>query len=636
MAPVKPRPYSDFLTPSLHRRFTRVLGHALLVSYLLSIWMGQWYSWIWSWFPIGVVGVRALGLLLPILTLLIPRVAQFHVGKRNTTSPFETWLKYALTKTSFVTFAAHVLSAWVFGEIYIASRPTSTRLGATDPGKLHERIRLNERPLYLRFLFVTLGVIEACIYLWKDYDRIDLKAVKPKQDRKTAEAAAAGEDDRVKDTATLLSYQTLVKLAWHAGISASVAFGVGTFVYFAILRTVLWEWNAWFWRMMLFSFGKSTRPTGLPPFGELVLMFAAEGTLLGLLWGFVNESFDLYMAQDPLKAGQPITNDSKDPNGSLLSGLKSKKEQTKNVAFLELALITERFPERRKAIYDDAERPKGEMYKQVSDICIAEVKEIARRINVVNSDLKPESNDGNAKPPAPVELVPRISVPLSDGAKMAAAVPAPTTTREMFERSATQFAHLHSSPENVEKNVARGLLKAGQGKAIESAQKAMTTWESYKHHLASSPIGYPFRRSLSRTANTVILGAPYSRQSLIINAITVLANLTVFSLEEDVLGQFNQKVPEIVRALTLAIKSIEAYMAGLPVHWSDVDTLALPESQRKKVPEVEDLLNTLKVALRKVLGSFNEYLTGMGLSRVEIREAKEVVSEGQPMMMARG
>jgi len=61
----------------------------------------------------------------------------------------------------------------------------------------------------------------------------------------------------------------------------------------------------------------------------LVAQFAAEGTLLVLLWEFVNKAFDVYIAQEPLKNNKPITSDSKDPNGTLLNGLKSKKETAK-------------------------------------------------------------------------------------------------------------------------------------------------------------------------------------------------------------------------------------------------------------------------------------------------------------------
>lgn len=53
------------------------------------------------------------------------------------------------------------------------------------------------------------------------------------------------------------------------------------------------------------------------------------GFLLIVLWDFANAAFSSYVAQEPLKNDRPITYESKDPNGSLLTGLKGKKLQTR-------------------------------------------------------------------------------------------------------------------------------------------------------------------------------------------------------------------------------------------------------------------------------------------------------------------
>lgn len=44
------------------------------------------------------------------------------------------------------------------------------------------------------------------------------------------------------------------------------------------------------------------------------------------LWDTCNTAFTLKMGEEPLKNERPLTNDAQDPNGSLLNGLKSKKE----------------------------------------------------------------------------------------------------------------------------------------------------------------------------------------------------------------------------------------------------------------------------------------------------------------------
>lgn len=53
--------------------------------------------------------------------------------------------------------------------------------------------------------------------------------------------------------------------------------------------------------------------------------------MLTYLWEFANTAMTIYLSKEPIKKDKelklkPITSDSKDPNGSLLSGLRAKKE----------------------------------------------------------------------------------------------------------------------------------------------------------------------------------------------------------------------------------------------------------------------------------------------------------------------
>ncbi len=44
-----------------------------------------------------------------------------------------------------------------------------------------------------------------------------------------------------------------------------------------------------------------------------------------IMWEFANAAFGVFVSQEPLKKGRPLTDDTKDSNGSLLAGLKAKK-----------------------------------------------------------------------------------------------------------------------------------------------------------------------------------------------------------------------------------------------------------------------------------------------------------------------
>jgi nucleoporin NDC1 len=162
-------------------------------------------------------------------------------------------------------------------------------------------------------------------------------------------------------------------------------------------------------------------------------------------------------------------------------------------------------------------------------------------------------------------------------------------------------------------------------KAQEGAREAESFFTKYYGMFVGSPIGALFQQSLQRTSNIVVLGAPYSRISLVCNAITALTNLAVFSLSQDTLGRFHEGIPDIVRVFTVALNKIDEYMATVPIHSSDKETLSKPEAEQRKVPEVDEVRECLREGLEKILGGFNEYLTGFGMTRLEILDAKKAV-----------
>jgi nucleoporin NDC1 len=177
----------------------------------------------------------------------------------------------------------------------------------------------------------------------------------------------------------------------------------------------------------------------------------------------------------------------------------------------------------------------------------------------------------------------------------------------------------------------------GMKKAQEGVQQADSFASLISTKVLSSPIGWVFSQSLPRRARMIVLGAPYSRISLICNAVTALTNLTMFSISQDTLGRFHQGVPDMIRIFTQAVNKIDEYMSKVEIHWSDRDTLAKPEAERKKVPEIEQVRECLQEGLEKILGSFADYLSSMGMSRLEIMEAnKAAKSAKKPEMSQAG
>lgn len=283
------------------------------------------------------------------------------------------------------------------------------------------------------------------------------------------------------------------------------------------------------------------------------------------------------------------------------------------------------------------DRKKGPTFQQVTDVCLAELKLLIQRISIgLDPTYNPDAATGAQQSAPPLNLVPQISQPLRSDKQVATVPPQPSTKWEHIEAATAGIAKSHSAPGNSQQAYGREAINKGVKKAQEGAREAESVINVYYNKLVSSPLGKPFCQSLQRTASIVVLGAPYSRISLICNAVTALANLAVFSLSQDSLGRFHQGVPEIVRVFTTAISKIDEYMTKVEIHWSDNRTLKKPEAERRKVPQVEQVRECLRDGLEKILGSFNEYLSGMGLTKVEILEAKKVAGarKGPEMIQA--
>jgi len=128
------RPYRDFFTPFLHRKFTSSALLTLGVCYIEAVWMGQW-DIFWQWFPFGRAGLRTSMLFISILSIYILRVAQLHIGARTTVSPLHTLQQQMLKFSTLQTLGWYSFSAWFFCEVYIWSTSVDANLAMVDPGK---------------------------------------------------------------------------------------------------------------------------------------------------------------------------------------------------------------------------------------------------------------------------------------------------------------------------------------------------------------------------------------------------------------------------------------------------------------------------------------------------------------------
>ncbi|KAI8934382.1 hypothetical protein NX059_009118 [Plenodomus lindquistii] len=612
------RPYKDYLTPALHQRFTHASGYTLFLCYLIAAWQGEVKNLYWMFTPFGYTGLRTLILFIPALTIYVLRVAQWHVGTRHTVNPAATVYKYLFRSATIFTPAFYVFSSWIFVEAYLWSRAPGHKLGTTELGREYERIKLNERRVYLHWAFFVLALAQAGVHLWKDYDKIDIPALKPDN------AAAAATKKSPKPYMVL--FRGFPSIAAKAASLAGASWVAASASYFLVVRRPLWA--IWYpIARNLWSLAKTSKPTGLSPYAPLVIQIITEGFLLVLMWEVVNKAFDLYIAQEPLKNDKPITDDSKDPNGTLLNGLKSKKDAVKAIAFWELALITSSFPTRRSTIYSEVERKKGETFQQITSICLSEIKLLIERLNMAtdpNYIPTPPPTTSSTTTPT-IALVPQISQPLRDDKSVTTVPPAPTDSWSHLSTATTGIVKAHSSPTNSRDALARDALQKGLIKAKQGKQHATTFLSSAYSALVASPLGTFFHTPLHRTLNVVVLGAPYSRASMLCNAITALTNLTTYSMAEDKLGRYQNCVADIIRTFTKALLALEGYVDMLGTSFESISGGGGGGGGEEGMQSVLLVREALRVGLGRIVDVFEVYLDRLGVSRVEIGEVRKAL-----------
>jgi len=171
-------------------------------------------------------------------------------------------------------------------------------------------------------MFMCLAFYQSMAHLYHDYDRVRFPAEQIK------DSAVTKNHQEITTTLAKLK-KSLYPIAQTSLFRIMTVSILGPIIYVALLRSITWNWTYLVARQ-LFTLPKSAKLTTLPPFvADLIGRFLVEGFLLTFLWEFANTAFGIFAAQEPLKKGQPLTSDSSDPNGSLLAGLRAKKEVPK-------------------------------------------------------------------------------------------------------------------------------------------------------------------------------------------------------------------------------------------------------------------------------------------------------------------
>ena len=518
-----------------------------------------------------------------------------------------------MTPQTLEAIVSYTLSSWLFSQIYLWSATEDMAWVSIQPG-VGGRVRLNEKPIFFTAHFLVLGVVHGALHISRDDDRLRLNAARLHADDAPAAEPPKPWSARLMKEVPLLAHRALVQTL--AVLVLNIVF------YHAVLRSLAWRVALAIFRPFYTMPKTNLAPTthGGMSFPLWVKCSGASFMLL-FLWLAGNRMFSMFLVRPPLKNGNPLTSESKDQNGSLLNGLKSKKLPIKvSILFSfyalfkadfdqcfatwELALIARDFQARRQAIYQDIDRKDGPMWSQVYTLCLQVVKDMEARIDGYNQAAA-AATDAAAR---------------ADNAQAVVQTPTKTFRAEMDDMLQKKVTE-PGQPSRLSPLVKKGVAHAKDyvddiARQATGADAADNPFQQWTRRILESPLGQPFIQSFSRRITTVVLGEPYGEPALVINAISALTKLAVLSLAEDSYGNVQRDVSSIIRTFTAVKTKLDVLKADFPLHWTDHDAA-------RECAEVDAILETLGEALVQLITAFGPYARDLRLTFADMRQARE-------------
>jgi len=278
-------------------------------------------------------------------------------------------------------------------------------------------------------------------------------------------------------------------------------------------------------------------------------------------------------------------------------------------------MISNYMQQRRLLIYQDIARANGSVWSQINTICLGELHAVVARIQ----DFKRPPAGAIAVSQQQPQGLPRISNTVKQENIFTPPKP-------------VKFSDLRGQDPKAYNVVETGTMKAIEYASARAPRNEQISRDSLSGLLKRSlvlfmrsPIGVPFRQTFPRRASQTVLGSPYSRLSTILDSISSLTRLVVYSKKEDRFGTVYRDIPNIIRTFTSSHMSIETFVNTLDVHWTDVWF----KDEDRRVADVQLLLKSLENGIRDIVNEFGEYADDLGLSMAEIRAAKQIVANSE-------
>ena len=529
-------------------------------------------------------------------------------------------VQFLRLSTSCKILSSYLVSAWWFAQVTIWSSPRHAGLSWVNRGDMARPDRLNERPIYLTGVFVLLGLVQSITHMYKDFSSLQIPA---------SPLPLPSNPEQSTHRIAPISHQlqvALIPILRRSIVTSAVTAVAGPFIYQLCFRKFLWWWHLVFAKLWFNIPRSDAQPSGYPPANpSMMLRSFAFGFLLLMTWESSAFLFSALMVQRPLKKGQPLSTTSKDPNGTLLNGIKAKNDIVKTFAFWELAMIARSFPERRKAIFADIERKDGTCWAQMQKTALDIIKSITLRTNPPDPEVEKEIAlrkaagivDANK-----INALPQIAPPVSNRNIRTIAAPPRTQTEKLqsisglFAKNLGQSPQPWSPPVVKVKNVLDHARAAGlTNDQVEWLKQKWTSMQEGPVGWVLSRIGRFLTTPKEQKINGVVLGQGHASTALIIDSTESVTRMLVASLSDDVYGKAILGVPDVVRTMANAVTSIEAFVQQNG------------QGLNGKLKEVEVVVERLKAGLGELLSAFQLYLSDVGLEMGELTEARHAAEK---------
>lgn len=364
------------------------------------------------------------------------------------------------------------------------------------------------------------------------------------------------------------------------------------FIYSILLRQVMWKIHLALAKPFFNLSRSNARATGIPPIVGTMPGTVLTGFLLTVTWEISSLLFVTFLIKEPTKKDMPLSAASKDPNGTLLTGLKAKRDIVKTFAFWELVIIAQSNTDRRKSIFTDIDRPTGPIFLQMLQEALKVLKAADDRI----SPPAPPATTADGTQ-APTESLPKI-VPEIKGDDILQQRTPNGRIRRFLE---AEVKKIGSSPEPWRPQLDQAV------KMIEYSKSADIRG-SISSEIKQSPAAWFFFSTNAARINATVLGSPSGNAAILVDAVEAVTRMLIASLQEDLYGNAIKGVPSAVKQFTTSITLIEAYLQKNSPGGGDIS-------------EVEIVLARLKAGLRELLAAFQTFLSNTALGIGELNAA---------------